>query len=63
MQNVSFSFEGDGIPVLRAELFNIGGDAIGADINISERIGNDNGQFVFGKRCPCDVVSEEANGL
>ncbi len=48
-QNFSFGLEGDGVPILRAELFNVEGEAIPSDINISERIENQNGQFVFGE--------------
>lgn len=48
-QNFSFSLEGDGVPILRAELMNVEGEAIPCDINLSERIENQNGQFVFGK--------------
>ncbi|KAI5804601.1 Cyanovirin-N [Geopyxis carbonaria] len=47
-QNVSFNIEGGGeVPVLRAELQDEEGNWTGADINLSERISNINGQFVF----------------
>ncbi|KAK3368397.1 Cyanovirin-N [Podospora didyma] len=46
-QNISFSIEGDNVPVLRAELADADGNFHGADINLAERIGNDNGNFVF----------------
>ncbi|KAJ5586718.1 Cyanovirin-N [Penicillium hispanicum] len=40
--------EGDeGIPVLRALLGNLDGEEVPADINLAERIGNDNGNLVF----------------
>ena len=46
--NVHFRIEGDGeVPVLRAELQNVDGRPVPADINLSERIENDNGNFVF----------------
>ncbi|KAL2061389.1 hypothetical protein VTL71DRAFT_7662 [Oculimacula yallundae] len=47
--NFSFNFEGDGIPVLRGELQNVEGEACSCDINIAERISNQNGQLVFRK--------------
>ncbi|KAI1649248.1 Cyanovirin-N [Daldinia loculata] len=47
-RDVSFSIEGgDSVPVLRAELQNLDGEWVGADINLGERISNDNGQFRF----------------
>ncbi|KAK6956651.1 hypothetical protein Daesc_001930 [Daldinia eschscholtzii] len=47
-QNVSFSIEGGAsVPVLRAELQNLDGEWVGADINLGERISNDNGRFQF----------------
>ncbi|KAH7379776.1 CVNH domain-containing protein [Cadophora sp. MPI-SDFR-AT-0126] len=47
-ENFSFGLEGDdGVPVLRGELRNIEGEGIPCDINISERISNQNGQLVF----------------
>ncbi|KAK2730738.1 cyanovirin-n family protein [Colletotrichum kahawae] len=47
-ENIHFSIEGgDNVPILRARLFNIAGEALDADCNLSERIGNDNGNFVF----------------
>ncbi|KAI1480999.1 hypothetical protein K445DRAFT_322672 [Daldinia sp. EC12] len=47
-QNVSFSIEGGAsVPVLRAELQNVDGEWVGADINLGERISNDNGRFQF----------------
>lgn len=35
------------MPVLRAELNNLEGDPIEANINLAERISNDDGSFVF----------------
>ncbi|KAI0113417.1 Cyanovirin-N [Daldinia grandis] len=47
-RDVSFSIEGgDSVPVLRAELQNLDGEWVGADINLGERISNDNGHFQF----------------
>ncbi|TID25826.1 cyanovirin-n family protein [Venturia nashicola] len=47
-QNCSFSIEGaDAVPVLRAELRDQEGNFQARDINLAERIGNNNGQFVF----------------
>ncbi|KAJ5469918.1 hypothetical protein N7530_007275 [Penicillium desertorum] len=47
-EDVSFDREGDDeIPVLRARLHDVDGELHDADINLSERIGNDNGNLVF----------------
>lgn len=49
-ENISFSIEGGaGVPVLRAYLKNLDGEAVPADINLAERIGNNDGRFEFGK--------------
>ncbi|KAL3451525.1 Cyanovirin-N [Aspergillus insuetus] len=43
-----FDIEGGAsVPILRAGLKNEEGDWNEADVNLSERIGNDNGSFVF----------------
>lgn len=47
-EGVSFSVEGDGqVPVLRAQLRDQNGDLQQRDINLGERIGNNDGQFAF----------------
>ncbi|CDM29696.1 hypothetical protein DTO013E5_6077 [Penicillium roqueforti] len=47
-ENVRFDREGEyGVPVLRAVLRDVDGEGHDADINLSERIGNDNGRLVF----------------
>ncbi|KAK4442595.1 cyanovirin-n family protein [Podospora aff. communis PSN243] len=47
-EEISFSLEGDdSVPVLRANLRDVEGNLEHRDINLSERIGNDNGSFVF----------------
>lgn len=47
-EEITFSVEGDdNVPVLHARLFNVEGEPINADCNLAERIGNDNGSFVF----------------
>ncbi|OGM46109.1 cyanovirin-N [Aspergillus bombycis] len=47
-ENVRFEIEGDGeVPVLRADLFNESGEAVGSDVNLSERVINENGHFAF----------------
>ncbi|KAK4464388.1 Cyanovirin-N [Cladorrhinum samala] len=47
-QNISFSIEGaDGVPVLRAELADAEGNYHARDINLSECIGNNNGNFSY----------------
>lgn len=46
--DISFEREGeDGVPVLRAILKDVEGEDRDADINLAERIGNDNGRLVF----------------
>ncbi|KAJ5837041.1 hypothetical protein N7447_003067 [Penicillium robsamsonii] len=46
--DISFDREGDdGTPILRAILRDVEGEEHHADINLSERIGNDNGNLVF----------------
>ncbi|KAE8152430.1 Cyanovirin-N [Aspergillus avenaceus] len=46
--DVSFEIEGDGeVPVLRAKLKNGEGEDVDADVNLSERIINDNGSFSY----------------
>ena len=48
-EDVSFDIEGGGeVPVLRARLRNSDGDMVDADVNLSERIENIDGQFTFG---------------
>ncbi|OQE24896.1 hypothetical protein PENFLA_c009G03944 [Penicillium flavigenum] len=47
-EDVSFDREGDDeTPVLRARLHDVEGELQDADINLAERIGNDNGNLVF----------------
>ncbi|RJE19926.1 CVNH [Aspergillus sclerotialis] len=47
-EDISFELEGDDqIPVLRARLNPAEGDPIDADINLAERISNQDGNFVF----------------
>lgn len=47
-QDVHFAIEGGGeVPVLRATLTNENGDGEQRDLNLSERIMNNDGQFVF----------------
>jgi hypothetical protein len=47
-ENVHFSIEGDGtVPVLRATLFDGDGNGNERDLNLSERIGNNDGNFSF----------------
>ncbi|KAJ5992160.1 cyanovirin-n family protein [Penicillium sp. IBT 35674x] len=45
--NIELSLEGPGIPVLRANLFNVEGEEVEANINLAERISNENGELVF----------------
>ncbi|KAH7305519.1 Cyanovirin-N [Stachybotrys elegans] len=47
-EEISFEIEGDAsVPILRAKLYNMNGDAVDADINLGERLSNDNGEFRF----------------
>lgn len=47
-EEVSFELEGDdNLPILRAKLANSEGERLDADVNLAERIGNDNGTFSF----------------
>ncbi|KAF2083806.1 Cyanovirin-N [Saccharata proteae CBS 121410] len=47
-ENVHFAIEGGGqVPVLRANLFNENGEAESRDVNLSERIENHDGRFVY----------------
>ncbi|OHF00959.1 CVNH domain-containing protein [Colletotrichum orchidophilum] len=45
-EDIRFDLEGDQ-PILRARLFNIGGEAIDADVNLCERLSNNDGHFHF----------------
>lgn len=47
-EDVTFSIEGGGqVPVLRAQLANSEGEYFSRDLNLAERIQNDNGAFSF----------------
>ncbi|OAL51445.1 Cyanovirin-N [Pyrenochaeta sp. DS3sAY3a] len=47
-ENIEFSIEGDGeVPVLRAVLFDAEGNGEARDINLGERIGNNDGNFEY----------------
>ncbi|OQE82289.1 hypothetical protein PENNAL_c0037G05506 [Penicillium nalgiovense] len=47
-EDVSLEREGDDdVPILRARLHDVEGELQDADINLAERIGNDNGELVF----------------
>ncbi|KAK0374381.1 hypothetical protein CPAR01_00332 [Colletotrichum paranaense] len=45
-ESIRFEFEGDQ-PILRARLFNVEGQAIDADVNLCERLSNNDGNFHF----------------
>ncbi|KAF2797568.1 Cyanovirin-N [Melanomma pulvis-pyrius CBS 109.77] len=48
VDNVEFRIEGDGeVPVLRCRCRDSDGNEFARDVNLSERIENQNGQFVF----------------
>ncbi|KAF2868458.1 Cyanovirin-N [Massariosphaeria phaeospora] len=44
---ISFSLEGNNVPILRARLFNDDGEGQDADINLAERLSNYNGELHF----------------
>ncbi|KAG7284611.1 hypothetical protein NEMBOFW57_009216 [Staphylotrichum longicolle] len=46
-EEISFAIEGDGVPILRAGLRNVEGELVYRDINLAERIGNNDGNFQF----------------
>ncbi|KAK4184014.1 cyanovirin-n family protein [Podospora australis] len=46
-ENISFDIEGDGVPILRAELRDMEGNLQARDLNLAERIGNNGGSFHF----------------
>ncbi|KAK1999382.1 CVNH domain-containing protein [Colletotrichum falcatum] len=47
-EGVHFTIEGgEGVPVLRARLFTVDGEPVDRDVNLSERISNEDGRFVF----------------
>ena len=49
-EEITFELEGDdSVPVLRAQLLNVDGELIDADINLAERINNNDGEFTFGE--------------
>ncbi|KAG8668477.1 hypothetical protein FPOAC2_07764 [Fusarium poae] len=45
--DISLEMEGDGQPILRAQLNPMDGDPVDADLNLAERIGNDCGTLIF----------------
>lgn len=49
-EDISFELEGDeSVPILRANLGNLDGEQVPADLNLAERIGNDAGVLIFRK--------------
>jgi hypothetical protein len=49
-ENIHFALEGDGdVPVLRATLFDAEGNSESRDLNLGERVANDDGNFVYRK--------------
>lgn len=48
-EDIRFHLEGDAEPILRARLQNFDGEYQDADINLTERIMNRDGQLCFGK--------------
>ncbi|KAK4128849.1 Cyanovirin-N [Parathielavia appendiculata] len=49
-EDITFSLEGgDSVPVLRAGLRNADGELVYRDINLAERIHNNDGSFYFGE--------------
>ncbi|KAJ6436351.1 CVNH domain-containing protein [Purpureocillium lavendulum] len=50
-EEIDFNMEGENsdVPVLRAQLYDADGNLVDADINLDERVRNDNGNLIFGK--------------
>jgi hypothetical protein len=49
-ENIHFALEGDGdVPVLRASLFDAEGNSETRDINLGERVVNNDGNFIYRK--------------
>jgi hypothetical protein len=49
-EDISFELEGDdSVPILRAGLADMDGNIVSRDINLAERIGNNDGNFDFRK--------------
>lgn len=46
-EDITFAIEGSGVPILRAGLRNLDGELVYRDINLAERIGNNDGNFDF----------------
>lgn len=54
-ENIYFTLEGDAqVPILRARLSE-SNESFDADVNLAERIGNDNGNLSFGKLFPSAI--------
>lgn len=50
-ENVRFGIEGGAsVPVLRARLKKLNGEWVDADVNLAERVKNEDGRFVFGEQ-------------
>ena len=47
-EDITFAVEGGGAPILRAGLRNLDGNLEYRDINLAERVGNNDGSFYFG---------------
>lgn len=62
-QDVEFTIEGDGsVPVLRATLIDQEGNGQQRDVNLSERISNNDGQFNYSE-CFINACVDPANSL
>ncbi|KAJ6437945.1 small acidic protein family domain-containing protein [Purpureocillium lavendulum] len=48
-EEIDFNMEGENgdVPVLRAQLYDVDGNLVDADINLDERVANDNGNLIF----------------
>ncbi|KAH8727722.1 Cyanovirin-N [Phaeosphaeriaceae sp. PMI808] len=61
-QNVYFSIEGDGsVPILRATLIDGDGNGQDRDLNLSERISNNDGNFEFSMLSVGSMYTNTAN--
>ncbi len=57
-EDITFALEGDGVPILRAGLRNLDGNLEYRDINLAERVGNNDGSFYFGEDIACTVLRQ-----
>ncbi len=57
-EDITFAVEGGGAPILRAGLRNLDGNLEYRDINLAERVGNNDGSFYFREYIVCAVLRQ-----